>query len=216
MVQFLAASAIAQNPPSFAEAVLLNLASDPSSSATYAVGGLQRLATPISRAKLLEMAWPTSPEHLRQPAIDALGEIGNPEDCQAMLAIAGASERYTQAEAYIAAGRICAEIALPTLTTLVGSGDQQLLMGVAGGLANTYSRSAVAPLITLLQSPDAITRLHAEDGLATLTHRKSKYGVEDEDAAKQSHTEWLNWWSVNDRTVPIYGSDQCTAPQPLL
>src|SRR5260221_3416916 len=41
-VQFLAASAITQNPPSFAESVILNLASDPSSLATsYAAGGLQ-------------------------------------------------------------------------------------------------------------------------------------------------------------------------------
>src|SRR5262245_40765692 len=162
------------------------------------------------------MALPTSPEHLRQPAILALGKIGHPADCQAMLAIGSASKNYTQTEAYIVAGRICAERALSTLTSLVGAGDPQLLMGVAGGLANTYSRSAVPPLITLLQNRDPWTRRHAEDGLAKLTHRKSKYGVEDESSAEQSHTEWLNWWSLNGGTAPIYDSDQCMATQPLL
>src|SRR5207245_2266648 len=49
-VQFLAASAVTQNPPSFAEAVILEFANDPliaiSSSATqYEVNGLKRLAT---------------------------------------------------------------------------------------------------------------------------------------------------------------------------
>jgi len=216
MVQFLAASAIAQNPPFFAEAILLSVATDPSHFASaYAVRGLQRLATPSARATLLQMASPMSPKGLQQHAIEALGLIGNPEDCQAMLAIASASRNYTQAEAYTAAGRICKERALPALTALAGADDRQLLMGVAGGLANTYSRSAVPPLITLLQSPDSITRGHAEDGLAKLTHRRSKYGVEDEDAAEQSHIEWLNWWSVSGNTAPIYGSDQCMPPQPL-
>ena len=76
------------------------------------------------------------------------------QDCQAMLAIASASENYTQAEAYIVAGRICKERALPNLTGLVGSADSQLLMGVARAFVNTSSREAVSPLIALLQSPD--------------------------------------------------------------
>jgi HEAT repeat protein len=157
-----------------------------------------------------------SPEYVRQRAIEALGKIGNPEDCQTMLAIASASKNYTQAEAYIVVGRICRERALPTLASVVGSGDSQLLMGVAGGLVNTSSRDAVSLLVMLLQSPDRNARRHSAAGLATLTHRKSTYGVEDEDSAKHSHAEWLNWWSVNCGTAPMYGYDQCVAPQPLL
>jgi hypothetical protein len=220
MVQDLAASAVTQNPPSFAEAVILNFADDPSisisSAATqYAVNGLQRLATPATRAKLVEMASTTSDEHVRQPAINALGKIGNPQDCQAMLGIASGSKNYTQAEAYTVAGRICKERALPTLTSLVNVDDAQLLMGVAGGFGNTSSRNAVPPLITVLQSPDSNTRRYAADGLATLTHWKSKYGIEDEGSARQANTEWVNWWSINGSMAPIYGSDQCVAPQPL-
>jgi HEAT repeat protein len=220
-VQQLAASAVTQNPPPFAEATILKFANDSSlayssMAAGHAIDGLKRLATAATRAKLLEMASTTSPEHVRQPAIEALGEIGNPDDCQTMLAIAGASQNYTQAEAYIAAGRICKERALPGLAGLVGSGDSQLLMGVAGGLENTSSREAVSLLITLLQSPDRDARQHAAAGLATLTHRKSTHGVEDEHSAKQSHAEWLNWWSVNGGTATIYGYDRCVTPQPLL
>jgi len=219
-VQHLAVSAVTQNPPPFAESVILKLANDQSVSTSglptqYVVDGLRRLATPATQARLLEIASTTSPEHVRQPAIEALGMIGNPGDCQAMLAIASASENYTQAEAYLVAGRICKERALPTLTSLVGPGNSQLLMGVALGLVNTSSRNAVPPLIALLQSPDLDPRRHAAGGLATLTHRKSKHGVENEDSAKQSHTEWLNWWSANGRSAPIYGYDQCMAPEPL-
>jgi len=218
LVQHLAASAVVQNPPSFAETVILKFADDLSVSSLLAhdaVDGLQRLATPAARRKLLEMASTTASEFVRQPAIEALGKIGNPEDCEAMLAIAGASKNYTQSLTYIVAGRICKERALLPLTSLVGAGDSQLLVGVTGGLVNTSSRNAVPPLITLLQNPDPGTRRNAEAGLATLTHRKSGYGIEEEAAANQSHTEWLKWWSVNATTAPLYGSDQCMATQPL-
>ena len=215
--QFLSAYAITQDPPTFTEAAILELASEPSSlTSRIAIEGLQRLATPSSRAKLLELASPVSSKARQQPSIQALGMVGNPEDCQAILAIAAASKDYTQAEAYTMAGHICAERAVPTLAGMAGSLDRQLLLGVTGGLENTHSRSAGAPLIGLLQNADSITRGNVETALATLTHRKSKYGVGDQDAAKQSHTEWLQWWSVNGSTAPIYGTDQCVAPQPLL
>ena len=214
IVQSFAASAVTQNPPLFAEGAILALANDPEIP-TASIEGLRRLATTTSRSKLLEMASTTSPEYVRQPAIQALGEIGNPQDCQAMLAIASQNKNYTQAEAYIIAGRICKEIAVPTLNRLVTTNDSQLLLGIAGGFANTSSRLAVPPLITLLQNSDRSARQAAVDGLATLTRRKSKYGVEDEDSAKQSYLEWSGWWSVNSGTAPIYSSDQCSAVSPL-
>ena len=213
-VRSFAASAVTQNPPSFGEEAILILANDPVIS-TASIHGLMRLATSAARAKLLQMASMASPEYVRQPAIEALGEIGNPEDCQAMLAIASESKNYTQAEAYIVAGRICKETALPTLNGLVAADRSQLLMGVVGGLANTSSRIAVPPLISLLQNPDRNTRRAAADGLARLTHRTSKRGIEDDDSAKQSHSEWSDWWSVNSSTAPIYSSDQCAATQLL-
>jgi hypothetical protein len=214
MVRSLAASAVTQHPPDFAEAAILALADDPVIPAA-SIEGLKRLATPLSRAKLLQMASASSPEYLRQPAIEALGEVGNAEDCEAMLKVASENMNYTQAEAYIVAGRICKERALPTLNDLLAADGWQLLMGVAGGLANTSSRSAVVPLISLLQSSDGNIRRAATDALATLTHRKSKYGIGDEDSAKESFSEWLDWWSIDGGTAPIYSSDQCTEPQLL-
>jgi hypothetical protein len=214
MVRSFAASAVTQNPPTFAERAILTLSND-SALSTASIEGLKRLANPTARARLLEMASKTSPEYVRQPAIQALGEIGNPEDCRAMLAIASENQNYTQAKAYMVAGHICKETALSKLNSLVTVNSSQLRIGVAGGLANTSSRMAVLPLIRLLQDPYFNTRRAAADGLATLTHRISTHGVEDEDSAKQAYAEWSNWWSINRRTAPIFSSDQCTAPQPL-
>jgi len=214
MVRSFAATAVTQNPPSFVEAALLTLSNDPVIP-TASIEGLKSLADTTARARLLEMSSTASPENVRQPAIQALGEIGNPEDCRAMLAIASENKNYTQTEAYIVAGRICKETALPELNSLVTVDSSQLLMGVAGGLANTSSRMAVPPLIRLLQNPDRDTRQAAADALATLTHRTAKLGIEDEGSAKQSQTEWSDWWSVNGSTATIYNSDQCRAPEPL-
>jgi len=214
MVKSLAASAVNQNPPLFAETALLTLSKDPVVSAE-SIEGLMRLATPAALARLFEMASTRSSDDDGQPAIQALGEIGNPQDCQAMLAIASEKKNYTQAEAYIMAGRICKENAIPTLKGLVGANDSQLLLGIAGGLANTSSRLAVPPLIGMLLDPDRNARQAAADALATLTRRTSNHEVGDEDSAKQSYVEWSGWWSVNSTTAPIYSSDQCSAVQPL-
>jgi HEAT repeat protein len=214
MVQSFATSAVTQNPPQFSEPAILALADD-KQLAAFSVEGLKRLATLKSRATLVQSSSTSSPEYLRQPAIVALGEIGNPDDCQAMLDIASENKNYTQVEAYIAAGRICEEKAVSILSGLVPIADSQLSMGVAGGLGNTYSRSAVRPLINLLRSPDRNTRWNAADALATLTHRKSKEGIEDADSASRSYHELLSWWSLDGNTVPIYRSDECTSPQPL-
>jgi hypothetical protein len=214
MIRSFAASAVTQHPPAFAEGAILTLSNDPVIS-TASIEGLERLANRTTRARLLEMASTASPEYVRQPAIQALGEIGNPEDCRALLEIASENKNYTQTEAYIVAGHICKEAALAELNNLVTADSSQLLMGVAGSLANTSSRMAVPSLIRLLRNPDRNTRRAASDGLATLTHRISNHGIEDEESAKQAYAEWSNWWSNNGRTMPIYSSDQCAAPHPL-
>ena len=214
MVRYLAASAVTQNPPRFAEVPILALADD-RPLADLSINGLKRLATPAARAKLLQMASLSSPESTRQPAIRALGEIGNSEDCEAMLEIAGQNSNYTQAEAYIIAGRICKERAIPVLYSLIPSAGSQLLMGIVGGLENTSSRRAVPALIGLLQNPDRNIRRDAHEALATLTHRIAKYGTADEDSARKSYGQWSKWWAANGKKARIYTSDQCIEPQPL-
>jgi hypothetical protein len=214
MVRYFAASAITQNPPRFAEAAILALADD-WTLADLSINGLKRLATTAARAKLLQMASLSSPESTRQPAIRALGEIGNPEDCEAMLGIAGQNINYTQAEAYIIAGHICKERAIPVLYSLIPSAGLQLLMGIVGGLENTSSRSAVPALIGLLQNSDRNIRRDAHEALATLTHRIAKYGTADEASTRKSYGQWSNWWAANGKRARIYSSDQCTEPQPL-
>lgn len=214
MVKYFAASAITQNPPPFVEAAILALANDQLIPAA-SVGGLERLATPAARAKLLQMSSTSSPEYLRQPSIQALGEIGNSDDCEAMLDIASQNENYTQGEAYIASGRLCKEQAIPTLLRLLPAADSQLLMYLATALENTLSRDAIPPLITLLSNSDEFVRRDAEEALATLTHRRSKYGIADADSARQSYEEWSNWWVGNSKAANIYGPDACIEPQLL-
>ena len=209
-----AASAISQNPPTFTESAMLAMADD-RMLANASIHGLKRLATPAARAKLVQMSDTSSPEYFRQPAITALGEIGNPDDCEVMLKIANENKNYTQALAYAAAGRICKEKAIPVLLNLVSSTGSQLLAGILHGLGNSTSRSAVAVLINILQSGDQNIRREASTALETLTHKESRYGVMGEDSAKQAYDEWTGWWSTNRSSAVIYSSDQCVAPQTL-
>jgi hypothetical protein len=209
-----AASAIAQNPPRFAESAILAIADD-RMLANASIRGLKRLATPAARAKLVLLSDTSSPEYFRQPAIQALGEIGNPTDCEAVLKIANENKNYTQALAYAAAGRICREKAIPVLLSLVSSADTQLLAGVLHGLGNSSSSSSVPVLINVLQSPDQNVRREASTALETLTHKESRYAVMSDDSAKQAYDEWAGWWFANSSTALIYAPDQCTAPQPL-
>ncbi|MHB8485085.1 MAG: HEAT repeat domain-containing protein [Candidatus Acidiferrales bacterium] len=213
-VRYFAASAVTQNPPPFAEAAILALANDPDIPAA-SIEGSARLGTAAARAKLLQMSSTKSPEYLRQPAIEALGEIGNSDDCQAMLDIASQNKNYTQGEAYIISGYICKEQAIPTLLRVLPMADSQLLMYLATAFGNTQSRDAVPPLISLLANPDDDVRRDVEEALATLTHRKSQYGIADADSARQSYVEWSNWWVSNSKLASVYGPAACSEPEPL-
>ena len=95
-VRYFAASTIAQNPPLFAEELISALADDPIT-ATLKREGLGRLGTPTARAELIAMA-STGPGEFRQPAIQALGELGNPSDCRALLFIGSQNKDYTRGE----------------------------------------------------------------------------------------------------------------------
>jgi hypothetical protein len=214
MVRSFAASAIIQHPPPFAEAAILALADDPQLSVA-SVDGMARLATPAARVKLLQMSSTSSPEYLRQPAIQALNEIGNSDDCQAMLDIGNQSQNWTQGEAFIVSSRICKGQAIPVLLQLLPKADSPLLSYLAAAFENTGSRNAVPPLISLLDNTDDNVRRNADAGLATLTHRRSRYGIADAESANKSRIEWSNWWAAYGNTAPIYGPDQCAAPQPL-
>ncbi|MGH9742036.1 MAG: HEAT repeat domain-containing protein [Candidatus Acidiferrum sp.] len=212
-IQAFAASAITQNPPPFAEAAITDLIGNPVLTG-IGLEGLGRLATSTARARLTE-ASTIGPEEFRQPAIKALGEAGNPEDCRTLLDIASQNKYYTQEEAYVFAGRVCRDQAIPALSRLLSDADEQLSTSVATALENTSSRYAVPPLIGLLTNADKSILDSAEEALATLTHRKSRYGVASKDSSYESRFAWWYWWATNRDTAPIYGPDQCIDPQPL-
>ena len=212
-IRYFGASVIAQNPPLFAEAAISALPID-SITGTVRAEGLGRLGTPTARAKLIAMAL-TAPEEFRQSAIEALGELGNPDDCQSMLDIGNHNKDYTQGEACIYAGRICKERAIPAFLRLLPNANASLSGYLAVALENTRSRGAVVPLISLLANPDENVRSEAERSLETLTHRKSHYGTASVESSDKARVEWTGWWATNARTAPMYGSDQCADPQPL-
>jgi len=205
---------VTQNPPPFAEPAILDLADDPAMRYT-SVDGLKRLGTPAARTELLQMSSLDFPESLRQQAIPALGEIGNSEDCLAMLDIAAKNKDYTQIEAYVAAGSICKEQVVSILANLLPTANPPLLGGLAIALKNTSSRQAIPLLIDLLQYPDQSVRSAATDALSLLTHHKSKYPVEELDQAMQAYSQWSNWWRDSGATAPLFDPNQCVLSQLL-
>lgn len=216
--RYFAVTAIAQKPPPFVEQPLMAIVDNPETTIAniviVSIEGLGRLATPSARSQLTQIASFGS-EEFRQPAIGALGEIGNPADCQAMLDIATKNEDYTQGEAYMFAGRLCKERAVPVLTDLLANADNELSSYLAAALGNTSARSAVTPLIALLGSSDKFVRSAAEDSLETLTHRRSRYAVTTTDSAEKARTEWSNWWAANANIAALYDASHCIEPQSL-
>lgn len=216
--QQLAAQAVTQNPPEFLEPVILSMADSRDDVLRFAaINGLKKLASQAARAKLIELASASGSvddESLAQQAIPALGEIANPEDCEAILRIAAHAKQYTQGEAYMAAGRICHEKAIPNLTSALAGPDEELAQSVATALGNTGSRDAVPLLIDLLASPDESVRIEADSALFTLTHRSIE-DVSSPALAAQVLSGWRNWWFANSQSAAIYGPDQCPAAPAL-
>jgi HEAT repeat protein len=217
--QELAAHALTQNPPEFLEPVILSMADSRDDALRFAaIDGLKKLATPAARAKLIELASDSSSvqeEGVAQQAIEALGEIANPDDCSSILRIASHAKGYTGAEAFIAAGWICRVGAIPTLVNFLRTADWYQAAGVAAALGNTGSRKAIPPLIDLLASPDESVRIEADSALFTLTHR----GIQDVStpaAAAQVQSAWRGWWLMNSDSAPVYRPNQCPATIPTL
>ena len=138
-----------QNPPLFLENVILGFADDPHTAA-YSVGGLEHLATPSAKAKLAKLSGPGNPEYIRQMAIEALAELGDPAYCSAMLDVVRESSEYSRFIALRAAGYLCGEKVLPLATSQLGSGDHSPRFEAAYALGNSHTRKAIPPLISLL------------------------------------------------------------------
>lgn len=193
---------MSQNPPRFLENVILALADDPQTAAG-SLSALQRLATPRAKARLAELSAAENPEYIRQMAVTALGELGNPAYCSLMLDIARESPEYSRFIALRAAGYLCGEDALPVLTSQLANADHSPRFEAAYALGNSHSRAAVPVLISLLLDPDPNVRRAARESLASLIHRHSKT------AAQAAHDDWANRWASNGATAPIYRIDEC-------
>ena len=199
--------ALTQNPPRFLEDVIGNIV-DARHDEFMGIDGLKRLGTSAARAKLIELA--SSADEWEAPrAMCALGELGNPDDCDAVLAIAAKGGASIQAEAFSAAGHICRERAVSLLAGLLPSVHQELARAIVSGLGDTSSRNAVPILIELLASPDFVIRDDASEALMVLTHRATALELFDPKQARQVHDDWREWWAANSEKAAIYGPDEC-------
>jgi len=201
----LARSAVLQNPPRFLENVILTMAEDPQTAAG-SIPGLQRLATVRAKAKLAELSAAHNPEYIRQMAVSALGELGDPAYCSLMLDIARESGDYSRFIALRAAGYLWGQDARPLLTAPLAEADASPRFEAAYALGNSHSREAVPMLISLLLDADANVRRAAKESLITLTHRHLKtYDW----PARETHDDWANWWTSNGATAAIDRIDEC-------
>jgi HEAT repeat protein len=212
-VKDLAIEAVTQNPPPFLEPVILRLADDPRTAAA-SVAGLERLASRSAKAKLADLADGKFAEWVRERAIEALGELGDPVYCQLMLDLAREKTPLRQ-PALLAAGRLCGPRALPLLFGLLGGADDSQRFSVACALGNTGSRGAVPALIALLADANPGVRRAAADALATLTHRRSTASIRDEQSAHRAVFDWAGWWSLHSLTAPVYSPAHCAPAEPI-
>jgi hypothetical protein len=192
--KFAAIAAITQYSPAFLEEAILGLGGD-APTAVASIGGLKRLGTTRAKDELAEFAAMNSPEAVRQPAIHALGELGDPAYCQLMLDIARNSPDYSRFVAMRAAGALCEQRAVPILTSLLTQADKSSRFELVYALGNSHTRDAVPILIPLLADSDENVRKAASEALKTLTHRDQQ--------------NFAHWWSANSTTAKIYSIRQC-------
>ena len=210
----LALAAMVQHPPRVLEDVILSLADHPQTAAN-SISGLERLATPRAKARLAQLSGADNPEAIRQMAISALAALGDSEYCSSMLNIAQESSQYSRFIALRSSGYVCGEKALPLLRSLLSAADKTLRFEIAYALGNSHSREAVPILIPLLLDTDSSVRSAAAVSLASLTHRSSGNGVDDEEAAGRTYNDWVEWWTSKGVSAEVYSIDNCTESLPL-
>ncbi len=210
----LAIRAVVQDPPRFLEEVILSLADHPKTAAA-SMSGLERLATPRAKGKLAALSGAGNPEAIRQRAIPALAALGDSAYCSSMLNIGQKSSQYSRSIALRAAGYLCGEKALPLLNSLLPAADAASRFELAYALGNSHSRKAIPVLISLLLDANSDVRRAAVDSLTNLTHRSSRSGIDDKEAAGTAHDEWITWWATEGATAKIYRIDDCSERMPL-
>jgi HEAT repeat protein len=190
------------------------MADDPDT-AGASITGLQKLATPRAKAKLAELSGPGNPESIRQPAVQALGELGDPAYCSVMLNVAEESQQYSRFIALRAAGYLCGARVIPLARSFLDQSDPSARFEAAYALGNSASPKAIPILIALLRDADPNVRRAASDSLATLTHRKSTAGTGDTTEAEESFHKWTAWQGATGLGTTVYRIDQCAPATPL-
>jgi len=184
---------------------------DNAKTAAASISGLKHLATPRAKAKLAQLCGAGQPEYIRQMAIPALADLGDPAYCSTMLDIARESHEYSRFIAVRAAGYLCGAKALPLIKSQLVSTNPSHRFEAAYALGDSHSRKAVSLLIPLLLDPDANVRDAARNSLATLAHRRAKR----KQSAQETYRNWTSWWASHKTTAPIYSINACSGPRPL-
>jgi HEAT repeat protein len=206
-----AARTLASVAPQSLEDTLLAFADNPEFR-QFAPLAFHHLNTPRSMkamANLLAKAEVGSYEHIK--SADYLAESGDPQWFPLLLDVA---KKHAQISNYVDdAAELGGDKMLPTLIALTHSPDHEFTtINAVSGMSYTGSRAAVPLLIELLRNPNPDIGDRARSGLSLLTHRTAGNSSE---TARSEYPKWLQWWTREGATAPIYKPKDCGDWSPL-
>jgi HEAT repeat protein len=178
----------------------------------YTPLAFHRLNTPRSMDAMAElMQGPVTSEQME--AAHYLALTGN-ERWYPLLR--DAAEKNVRISSYPAdAAELGGDTALPMLITLAKSPDREFTGGNAiMAMGSTGSRDAIPVLLEYLNSPDVSISDRANYALQLLTHRTAVRDQLNRHRQIES-AKWLQWWTREGATAPIYKNTQCGEMIPL-
>lgn len=208
-----AARTLAALAPKSLEKTLLGFA-DNAEFRRFAPLALYRLNTPRSMAALADLLNKTERgTYENMQSADYLAESGDPQWFPLLQEYA---RRNASISNYVSdAAQSGGDQAIPALLELAHSPDVEFTrVNAVSALGDTGSRSAVPILLEFLKSPDTGISERALSGLQRLTRRTGGDGSGGQYLQDQ-YRRWLQWWTREGSTVPIYKGKECGELIPL-
>jgi hypothetical protein len=208
-----AARTLAALGPKPLEKTLLGF-SDNAEFRQFAPLALYRLNTPRSMAALADLFGKTDRgTYENMQSADYLAESGDPQWFPLLLDYA---RRNAAILNYVSdAAESGGDQAIPALLELARSQDVEFTrVNAVTAMGDTGSRSAVPILLEFLKNPDIGIAERALSGLHRLTHRTGGDGSGGLYLQEQ-YRRWLQWWTREGSTAPIYKAKECGELMPL-
>jgi len=208
-----AARTLAALGPKPLEETLLTFA-DSTEFRQFAPLALYRLNTPRSMAALADLLGKTDRgtyENIQ--SADYLAESGDPQWFPLLIDYA---RRNASISNYVSdAAESGGDQAVAALSELTRSSDVEFArVNAVSALGDTGSRSALPILLEFLKNPDTRIAERALSGLQRLTHRTGGDGS-GVPYLQEQYRRWLQWWTREGRSAPVYKAKECGELTPL-